>query len=60
MKEFIGDLRTLESTENPDGDALSDHGIVQQFENAMLDMAGKIVRIRITEFRAFRSKGRGE
>jgi len=49
MKEIIADLRTLESADNPDGDALPDHGIVQQLESILLDSAGKVIRIRITE-----------
>ncbi len=49
MKELIADLRNIESTDNPDGDELADHGIVQEIEGMLLDNAGKVIRIRITE-----------
>ena len=48
MKEKIADLSSLK-----EGDELSDHGVVQWVEGALLDFAGKRVRIRITEYRPF-------
>ena len=51
MKEIIADLTYLSSEDGGDGDDLADHGIVQELENALLDYAGKVIRIKITEYR---------
>jgi hypothetical protein len=49
MKEIIADLTSIDE-EHPE-DILPDSGIVQQVENALLDLVGNIVRIRITKVR---------
>ena len=51
MKEIITDLRSLESEDNPEGEPLVDHGIVQQLEAVLLDNAGSVLRIKITKVR---------
>ena len=50
MKEIIADLKDIT---DDGGDTIADHGVVQRIEGALLDMAGKRVRIRITEYRPF-------
>lgn len=48
MKEIIADLRMISDS---DGDKLVDHGIIQQLESTLLDYAGKVIKIKITEIK---------
>lgn len=50
MKEIIADLKY---TEEKEGGILPNLSVMKQIESTLLDMAGKRVRIRITEYRPF-------
>jgi len=52
MKEIIADLDGL-TEDGGEGEVFSDSGLIEQIEGVLLDMAGKRVRIRITEYRPF-------